>query len=136
MRAAQKVGAIASAAVAAFALTAGIAHAEGGFDSYASNWVTGKESRHWDDNNSDGASTTVRFSGCSASNSAFRYAGIQLKRDRSGLPDPVVDRSNNYCNTSNFGRQSGGTYYFNYSNLNGDDAPRSYLNVSSIAVRY
>ncbi|MFD5990639.1 hypothetical protein ACFWGE_03005 [Streptomyces bacillaris] len=95
------------------------AFAEGGFNSTISGWLPGKDSRTWIDNNNDSVSTSVKFSGCSVDNGRFTYAGLQLKKVRPGLPDTVVNRDNNYCDTSSFGDKAAGTYYFHYSNLNG-----------------
>ncbi|GGX57503.1 hypothetical protein [Streptomyces noursei] len=132
----RKAAIVAAGTLFAISLTAGVAHAEGSFTSYASGWVTGKESRHWKKNSSAGT-TTVQFSGCSTSNApGFRYAGVQFKKEISLRPDPILKRHNNYCNTSNFGQPGKGKYYFNYSNLNGNDAPRAYLNVKKITVKY
>ncbi|WP_411121928.1 hypothetical protein [Streptomyces sp. x-19] len=122
--------------LAAVSLTMGTAHAEGSWTSHAKGWATGKESRHWTKNSSAGT-TTVQFSGCSTTYPpAFKYAGLQFKKDISLRPDPVLKRHNNSCGTSNFGQPGKGTYYFNYSNLNGNDSPNTYLNVNKITVKY
>ncbi|MGH3311434.1 MAG: hypothetical protein ACRDP3_12745 [Streptomyces sp.] len=131
----RRVSVIASAAVAIGALTAFPALAEGGFTSSASGWVTGKESRHWTKNSRKG-STSVEFSRCSVSNGRFKYAGIQFKEDIPFRPDKVIKRDKNRCDKSKFGKPGKGKYYFNYSNLNGKDRPRSYLNVKKISVKY
>ncbi len=131
----RRLSIITGIAVAIGALTAFPAAAEGGFTSSASGWVTGKESRHWTKNKKTGSSS-VDFSRCSVSNGKFKYAGIQFKKDISYRPDPVLKRDKNYCDKSKFGKPGKGKYYFNYSNLNGNDAPRSYLNVKKIAVKY
>jgi hypothetical protein len=136
MRLKSKASVIATGAVAAIALGAGVAHAEGSWTSSISAWLPGKESRHWQDNNSDSVATTISFSGCSVSNGSFSYAGLQLKKERDALPDPVVARDENHCNTSNFGDRSAGGYYFNYSNLNGSDQPRASFSVKTVNVRY
>ncbi|WP_327684613.1 hypothetical protein [Streptomyces sp. NBC_00467] len=111
MRKAQRVAVVAAGAVSVLGLGIGPAHAEGYWSSSMFDWLPGKESRHWKDENRDGVSTYVRFSGCSVSTGTFRYAGLQLKRERVALPDPVVKRLNNACNTVYFGDQVAGTYY-------------------------
>lgn len=116
-------------------LGAEAAHAEGSFNTTISRWLTGKESRHWTDKNLDSTATTVKFSGCSTSSTSFRSATLQLKRKRENLPDPVLDRHDNTCNTSNFGRQGSGSYYFNLSRINGSDSGL-HLNVNSVTVTY
>ncbi len=118
----------------------GPALAEGGFNSSIGGWLPGKESRHWKDNNADGVSTSIKFSGCSLTNGGtsgtFKYATLQLKKERANLPDPVVARNNNYCGTSSFGDVASGSYYFNYSGLNGTDQTSWHLSVSSVVVKY
>lgn len=84
----------------------------------------------------DGSVTSVKFAGCSVDNGKFTYAGLQLKKARAGLPDTVVNRDDNYCDTSSFGDKAKGTYYFNHSNLNGRDSVSAYLSVSTVTVRY
>ncbi|MFE6038595.1 hypothetical protein [Streptomyces sp. NPDC056452] len=59
-----------------------------------------------------------------------------MKKARASLPDTVVNRDNNYCDTSSFGDKAAGTYYFNYSSLNGQDTVAAYLSVSTVTVRY
>ncbi|MFF4950892.1 hypothetical protein [Streptomyces chattanoogensis] len=137
VRRSRKARIIAAGALAAVALTAIPAHAEGYFTSSIGGWVTGRESRHWEDSGKDNADTKVSFSGCSTSNSpGFRYATLQLKEDVSFLPDQVRSSKKNYCSTVNYGVRKGGKWYFNYSSLNGDDAPRTYLNVNRVVVNY
>ncbi|MEV8016192.1 hypothetical protein AB0O76_07590 [Streptomyces sp. NPDC086554] len=137
----RKIASIAAGAVAIAGLGIGPAFAEGGFGSEIKAWATGKDSRHWNDNNRDGVSTTVKFSRCKAHNGGsgenrFKYASLQLKKERSALPDPVVARDKNYCDTSSFGDRSKGGYYFNYSNLNGYDQTGYKLWVKKVAVKY
>ncbi|MGW4625414.1 hypothetical protein [Streptomyces rubiginosohelvolus] len=112
------------------------AFAEGGFTSSIGAWLPGKDSSTWNDRNNDNASTTVKFAGCSVDNGRFTYAGLQLKKARPALPDTVVNRDNNYCDTSSFGDKAAGTYYFHYSNLNGQDRVSAKLSVNSVTVRY
>ncbi|MFB8106770.1 hypothetical protein ACFC3O_28790 [Streptomyces sp. NPDC056007] len=78
----------------------------------------------------------MKFSGWSVDSGRSTYAGIQLKRARPAPPDTVVNRDNNYRDTSSFGDKAVGTYYFHYSNLNGQDSVSAYLTVNSVAVRY
>ncbi|MEU1891832.1 hypothetical protein [Streptomyces pristinaespiralis] len=136
----RKIATVTVGVVTFAGLGIGPAFAEGGWSSSIGGWLPGKESRHWQDENRDSVATTVRFSGCSARDGSgtnrFRYAGLQLKKERSGLPDPVVARDNNYCDTSNFGDRAAGSYYFNYSNLNGFDQTGYQLKVNEVAVKY
>jgi hypothetical protein len=131
---------IAAGVMAITAVGVGPAFAEGGWNGFIGGWLPGRESRHWEDRNTDAQHTRVIFSGCSARDTAnvnrFRYAGIQLKKERPMLPDPVVGRDNNYCDTSNFGDRSAGWYYFSYANLNGADSTYYRLKVSSVKVRF
>ncbi|GAA2948490.1 hypothetical protein GCM10020227_14320 [Streptomyces flavovirens] len=104
-------------------LGSGVAHAEGSWSNGMDGWLTGKESRHWTDNNKDTVATTVKLSGCTVSGaSSFKSATLQLKKERTALPDTVVARHDNACNTSNYGRQGKGGYYFNLSRINGVDS--------------
>lgn len=57
------------------------AFAEGSWSSYIDNWTYGKESRRWSDSNSDAASTTVTFSGCSTDSGRFGAAQLRLAKD-------------------------------------------------------
>ncbi|MEV3989826.1 hypothetical protein AB0J57_13070 [Streptomyces sp. NPDC049837] len=136
MRKTGRAATVAAGVVITVSLGIGPAFAEGSWSSSIGGWLTGKESRHWSDSNRDNVATTVKFSGCSASHGTFRYAGLQLKKERANLPDPVVARDNNYCDTSSFGDVSAGKYYFNYSNMNGYDQPFAALTVSSVVVKY
>ncbi len=131
-----RMAAVATGAVAIGVLGIAPAFAEGGFGSSISGWLPGKDSRSWKDNNSDSVSTSVKFAGCSVDNGRFTYAGLQLKKARPGLPDTVVNRDDNHCDTSSFGDKAGGTYYFHYSNLNGQDSVSAYLSVDTVTVRY
>ncbi len=133
---ASRMAAVVAGTVAVGVLGIAPAFAEGGFNSTISGWLPGKDSRTWIDNNNDSVSTSVKFSGCSVGNGRFTYAGLQLKKVRPGLPDTVVNRDNNYCDTSSFGDKAAGTYYFHYSNLNGQDSVSAYLVVNTVTVRY
>ncbi|MFD4034783.1 hypothetical protein ACFWVP_30845 [Streptomyces sp. NPDC058637] len=129
------------AAVAASAAVIGVlgiapAFAQGGYTSYITAWKPGKESKQWTDGNTDSVSTSVKFADCSVDNGSFTYAGLQLKKVVGGLPDTVVNRDNNYCDTSSFGDKAAGSYYFNYSSLNGQDTTAAFLSVSTVTVRY
>ncbi|MFI1867012.1 hypothetical protein [Streptomyces jumonjinensis] len=135
-----KMATVAAGIVAIAGLGIGPAFAEGDFTTEIKGWLPGKESRHWNDLNTDNASTTVKFSGCKAEDSGgtnrFEYAALQLKKERQSFPDPVVDRDNNHCNTSTFGDLSSGWYYFNYSGLNGTDTTSYHLSVNTVVVKY
>ncbi|WP_223775456.1 hypothetical protein [Streptomyces sp. 135] len=141
MNSKRKIATVAAGVVAIAGLGIGPAFAEGGFSSKIEGWITGKDSRHWSDKNRDGVSTSVKFSGCTAHNGGsgedhFKHATIQLKKERSGLPDPVVARDNNYCDTSSFGDRSKGSYYFKYTRLNGYDQTGYKLFVKRVVVKY
>ncbi|MFH8471653.1 hypothetical protein [Streptomyces sp. NPDC018000] len=131
-----RIAAVATGAAVIGVLGIAPAFAEGGYTSSITAWLPGKESSHWTDNNRDSVSTSVKFAGCSVDNGRFTYAGLQLKQERPGLPDPVVNRDNNYCDTSSFGDKAAGKYYFNYSNLNGQDSVSAYLSVDKVTVSY
>ncbi|MCP9208756.1 hypothetical protein [Streptomyces cucumeris] len=137
VRTSRNAAVVATMTVAVGLLGMGVAHAEGGFDSSIGGWFPGKESRHWHDLNHDAARTTVRFSGCKVDGaSRFISATIQLKKERRALPDPVIARDNNTCETSNFGRQGENWYYFNLSRINGGDGSGIRLGVEKVNVRY
>lgn len=70
------------------------------------------------------------------SNGSFSHAGLQPKKERDALPDPVVARDENHRNTSTFGDRSAGGYYFDYSSFNDSDQPRVSLSVKTVSVRY
>ncbi|MBW1597804.1 hypothetical protein [Streptomyces sp. JJ38] len=138
MRLKHRANAIAAGVLISLTAGAGVAHAEGFKDTWISGWLPGKESSHWKDRNLDGTSTSIKFAKCSGTSDTnpFRYAGLQLKKERSWSPDPVVARDNNYCDTSYFGDRSAGGYYFNYTTYNGSNRVRSYLNVKDVTIRW
>lgn len=53
-----------TAAVLVIGGLAAPAAAEGGFDSYMTNWRAGKESRTWEDMNNDGTNGFIQFAKC------------------------------------------------------------------------
>ncbi|GGU41751.1 hypothetical protein GCM10010211_01010 [Streptomyces albospinus] len=108
------------------------AHAEGSRTTYISGWHINSESSRWTDNATDGVSTSVQFSGCSTdSDNGFGEAGITLYKDVFG-PDEDHGTRTNYCNTSSWGSQSSGDYYFTLSSLTYGGT----LNVKSVGIRY
>lgn len=131
-----RIAAVATSAVAIGVLGAAPAFAQGSITTYISNWLPGKESNPWHDGNTDSVSTSVQFSGCSVSGGSFTYAGLQLKKAVTALPDTVVNRDNNYCDTSSFGDKAAGDYYFNYSSLNGQDTVDASFSVKTVTIRY
>lgn len=131
-----RIAAVAASAVAIGVLGVAPAFAQGSYTSYIYNWLPGKESSSWTDGNTDSVSTSVQFSGCSVTAGSFSYAGLQLKKVVNNLPDTVVNRDNNYCDTSSFGDKAAGSYYFNYSSLNGQDSVDAAFSVKTVTVRY
>ncbi|MFJ4827527.1 hypothetical protein ACIP5L_30085 [Streptomyces bacillaris] len=120
---------------ALLALGSGVAHAEGDWSGTIGGWLTGKESRHWEDKNRDAVGTSVKLSKCKTESATFRSATLQLKKERGkGMPDPVIARHDNTCNTSSFGRQGSGKYYFNLSRINGSDNGNRLW--ASVTVKY
>lgn len=88
------------------------AHAENYRDTSLTGWSAGKESTRWHDNNNDNASTSVRFRDCFSEGSVgFKSAGLKLWKDVFG-PDENKGSRTNRCNTSSWGDQSAGDYYF------------------------
>ena len=77
--------AVGSAVVSALVLP-GVAHAEGGFNSYLSHVADGYTSRRWTDNNLDAAGTTTYVAGCSRDDGANFLLKVELRKDQFG-PD-------------------------------------------------
>ncbi|MYT32668.1 MULTISPECIES: hypothetical protein [unclassified Streptomyces] len=108
------------------------AHAEGSRTTYISGWHINNESSRWTDNDIDGANTSVQFSGCSTdSDNGFNDAGITLYKDVFG-PDEDHGTRSNRCNTSTWGSQSSGDYYFTLSSLTYGGT----LYVKKVVIRY
>ncbi|KDN86120.1 hypothetical protein [Kitasatospora cheerisanensis] len=108
----RRAGVIGAALLAATAMTAIPAHAEGSWSSYISNWNSGNESRRWTDNHTDSTSTQVDFSSCTihAGDTKIR---LELDRDISYWPDATYGMRDNYCGNSNWGEMSDkGSFYF------------------------
>ncbi|MER5564445.1 hypothetical protein ABT071_38330 [Streptomyces sp. NPDC002506] len=125
--------AIAVAAGGAALLSLGIvpAHAENSRTSYIGGWARGNESSRWYDNNNDGVSTSVGFSGCQT-DSSFSNASLTLYKDVSLAPDENHGGRTNYCNTSYWGDESEGSYYFTLSGFTGG----SRLSVSTVRIAW
>ncbi|MER6400871.1 MULTISPECIES: hypothetical protein [unclassified Kitasatospora] len=85
--------------------------AEGSWTSHISNWGPGSESRRWTDYDRDDAVTTVSFKGCTTDTNEFKNADLQLYKDVVG-PDRAYGYRLNRCDTSVWGDQSSGEYYF------------------------
>jgi hypothetical protein len=103
-----------AAAGAALLLGLGVlpAHAENYRDTSLTGWGPGKESSRWKDNNRDNVSTSVRFADCHTDGgSGFKSASLKLWKDVFG-PDENKGSRTNACNTSAWGDQSAGDYYF------------------------
>ncbi|PJM98558.1 hypothetical protein CG740_34460 [Streptomyces sp. CB01201] len=107
------------------------AHAEGSRTSYIGGWARGNESSRWADDNSDGASTSVGFSGCQT-DSSFSSASLNLFQDISLAPDKDRGSRTNYCNTSAWGVQPKGSYYFTLTGFTGG----SRLTVSTVRIAW
>ncbi|MFE6871136.1 hypothetical protein ACFVFS_31840 [Kitasatospora sp. NPDC057692] len=90
---------------------AGPALAEGSWTSYISNWGPGSESRRWEDADRDDVATSVTFQGCATGNNDFKDADLQIHKDVFG-PDKSYGHRSNHCDTSTWGDQSAGIYYF------------------------
>ncbi|WP_380284482.1 hypothetical protein [Kitasatospora purpeofusca] len=103
-------GVLVAAALLGFA-GAGPALAEGSWTSYISNWGPGSESRRWEDSDRDDVATSVTFQGCVTGNNDFKDADLQIYKDVFG-PDKAYGHRTNHCDTSSWGDQSSGTYYF------------------------
>jgi hypothetical protein len=116
----QRIVAGSTLGLIAFGAFATPAHAEGSWSSSISNWLTGKESRQWTDNNTDSVSTTVSLSGCSIPNGQrFENVTLGLYRDRSVLPDVSKGERTNACGNFGWGDVEAGTYHFTLKKING-----------------
>ncbi|MGC5342345.1 hypothetical protein [Streptomyces sp. DT171] len=122
-----RVGAVIAAAAAATLTLAPPASAEGSWSSYISNWRGGDESRRWNDNHSDGASTTVSFSGCSFGGPSS--ATLELDHVRDYLPDVSHGQRSNSCNTVSWGEVGTAEFYFIYIGS-------TRLSVDNVVTRY
>lgn len=94
---AKKFARVASAGVAAVAITVGVAGpalAEGHFDSYLSGWYEGRESRQWIDLNEDSTNGRATFSDCNKND--FR---ITIFKEDFG-PDTNVGSETMQCTSS------------------------------------
>ncbi|MGO4634208.1 hypothetical protein AB4225_25300 [Streptomyces sp. 2RAF24] len=125
--------AVAVAAGGAALLSLGIvpAHAEGSRTSYIGGWAVGNESNRWYDNNYDGTSTSVGFSGCET-DTTFSGANLGLFKDISLAPDENHGSRANYCGTSTWGDESAGSYYFKLNSF----TYGSRLTVSSVRIAW
>ncbi|MFB8238281.1 hypothetical protein ACFC58_17185 [Kitasatospora purpeofusca] len=103
-------GLLVTAALLGFAGTTP-ALAEGSWASYISSWGPGSESRRWADSDRDDVATSVTFQGCQTGNNDFKDADLQLYKDVFG-PDKAYGNRSNHCDTSSWGDQSAGDYYF------------------------
>lgn len=122
-----RVGVVIAAAAAATFTLAPPASAEGSWSSYISDWRGGDESRRWTDNHSDGASTTVSFSGCNFHGPSS--VTLELDHVRDLLPDVSHGQRSNSCNTSSWGEVGKAQFYFIYIGS-------TRLDVSSVTTRY
>ncbi|MFD8479991.1 hypothetical protein [Kitasatospora sp. NPDC059673] len=125
----RRAGIIGAALLAATAMTAIPAQAEGSWSSYITSWNSGNESRRWTDNHTDGDATTVSFSGCNI-HSGSNAIQLELDRDISYWPDATYGTRNNYCDTSSWGTMTDkGNFYF----IDYHDGP---IDVSSVYTAY
>ncbi|MFF7592218.1 hypothetical protein ACFZCK_32570 [Kitasatospora purpeofusca] len=105
--------------------------AEGSWASYISSWGPGSESRRWADSDRDDVATSVTFQGCQTGNNDFKDADLQLYKDVFG-PDKVYGHRSNHCDTSSWGDQSAGDYYFMLEGVRSG----SRLWVDTVTTRY
>ncbi|WP_274917595.1 hypothetical protein [Streptomyces sp. WZ-12] len=132
MRTTRRAAGIVAASIALGFIGVVPAHAEGSRTTYISGWHINNESQRWTDNNKDATSTSVAFSGCSTdSGNGFNDAGLTLWKDVFG-PDENHSSRSNRCNTSSWGRQSAGSYYFSLNSLTYGGT----LHVKSVTIRY
>lgn len=119
--------------------SAGIAMAEGGFDTFVQEWDVGNQSRVWADKNVDAANTTVQIDNCRTTfgiNDNQNFADIIVYKSQWG-PDPNLGQKRIFCfvsGTGNWGRVAAGDYYFYLANyINGAGAR---FNANPVKVRY
>ncbi|MER5354163.1 hypothetical protein ABT093_27990 [Kitasatospora sp. NPDC002551] len=110
---------------------AGPALAEGSWTSHISKWGPGSESRRWADGDRDDVVTSVTFQGCATSTNDFKDAALQLYKDVFG-PDKAYGHRSNHCDTSSWGDQSSGDYYFALEGVRSGDK----LWVDTVTTRY
>ncbi|MFC7310571.1 hypothetical protein ACFQVC_40960 [Streptomyces monticola] len=128
----RKAVAVAAGTVMVLGLGALPAHAENYHDTYLSNWGPGKESSRWADNNRDSVKTSIRFSSCYTDGaSGFNSATLKLSKDVFGPDDHYGSRTNK-CNTSTWGDQSKGDYYFTLTGVNSGGV----LTVKSVRITW
>lgn len=135
-----RVSASLSVAVSLLLAGAGVALAEGGFNSSISGWLPGISSRDWADKNTDAVSTTVKLGGCRYDVlPGFSYATIQVSKRNGILPDQNMGRKSLYCSSSatgNWGRLGAATYRFTLTGINGSDRADDKFYASTVAVAY
>jgi hypothetical protein len=117
-------------AVVIYALAfAGMASAEGGFDSSMTNWSQGFTSREWTDRNTDSDDTTIRFSGCN------KDSTVELVRKsfpfNQGL-GTLGFNCRNQAVTRNWGQVGQGDYFYKLQQIIGGGT----LTVNNVSVRY
>lgn len=126
-------------AVATMVLGVVPAYAEGSKSTYISNWATGYESSRWHDTNTDSASTTVRFSGCSLTSSGqpTPSAAVSVWKDTFG-PDTNYGSKSNACSkTLSWGDRAKGDYYFVLDKINGASGPGTFhLNAKTVTIKW
>ncbi|WP_327676125.1 hypothetical protein [Kitasatospora sp. NBC_00458] len=105
--------------------------AEGSWTSHISKWGPGSESRRWADSDRDDTVTTVALQGCNTDTNDFRNADLALFKDVFG-PDKSYGYRLNHCNTSAWGDQSAGDYYFALEGVRGGGQ----LWVDTVSTRY
>ncbi|MER7396919.1 hypothetical protein ABT381_15570 [Streptomyces sp. NPDC000151] len=115
------------------------AHAEGSKTTYISNWATGYESSRWHDTNSDGASTTVRFSGCSIPSSPGTKASatVSVWKDTFGPDTNYGSKSNACSSTLSWGDRAKADYYFVLDKINGASGSGTFhLNAKTVTIKW
>ncbi|MEE6266753.1 hypothetical protein V2E29_14015 [Streptomyces diastatochromogenes] len=132
MRASRRASGIIASAIAVGFIGSIPAHAEGSRTSYISGWHINNESQRWTDNNTDAVNTAVGFSGCSTdTDNGFNDSRLTLWKDVSG-PDENHGSRANFCNTSTWGRERAGDYYFSLTSLTYGET----LHVKKVTIRY
>lgn len=111
-----------AAAIAATALLAGPALAEGSFSSSITGWMVGKDTRTWFDNDHDGASTSLTLGGCRTTNGATPgRLQFKLIKHRTALPGQAIATNTISCRSANattrYGAQDRAFYHMNFSGV-------------------
>lgn len=128
-----------AAGLAATALLAGPALAEGSFSSSITGWMVGKDTGTSFDKAHDGASTSLTLGGCKTTNGAAPgRLQFKLIKHRTGLPGQAIATNTISCRSSNvttiYGAQDRAYYHMNFSGV--VDGPSRYYSASTFKVSY